>query len=96
LELAALAGLSIDYYIRLEQGKETNPSTAIPNPVPLASPITFEAWKVFRDPLDQRLAPCPDFLSVTVSSLKTTKFCRMSRNRRWPKTPLMATSSAGR
>jgi len=24
-ELAALAGLSIDYYIRLEQGKETNP-----------------------------------------------------------------------
>ena len=25
-ELAALAGLSIDYYIRLEQGKETNPS----------------------------------------------------------------------
>jgi transcriptional regulator with XRE-family HTH domain len=28
-ELAALAGLSIDYYIRLEQGKETNPSTAI-------------------------------------------------------------------
>jgi transcriptional regulator with XRE-family HTH domain len=28
-ELAALAGLSIDYYIRLEQGKETNPSPAI-------------------------------------------------------------------
>lgn len=25
-ELAALAGISIDYYIRLEQGKETNPS----------------------------------------------------------------------
>lgn len=25
-EVAALAGLSIDYYIRLEQGKETNPS----------------------------------------------------------------------
>ena len=28
-ELAALAGVSIDYYIRLEQGRETNPSTAI-------------------------------------------------------------------
>jgi transcriptional regulator with XRE-family HTH domain len=28
-ELAALAGLSIDYYIRLEQGKETNPGAAI-------------------------------------------------------------------
>jgi transcriptional regulator with XRE-family HTH domain len=28
-ELAALAGLSIDYYIRLEQGKGTNPSVAI-------------------------------------------------------------------
>lgn len=28
-EIAALAGLSIDYYIRLEQGKETNPSGVI-------------------------------------------------------------------
>jgi hypothetical protein len=28
-EIAALAGLSIDYYIRLEQGKETNPSGPI-------------------------------------------------------------------
>src|SRR5215469_3179034 len=28
-ETAAVAGLSIDYYIRLEQGKESNPSGAI-------------------------------------------------------------------
>jgi transcriptional regulator with XRE-family HTH domain len=28
-EIAAVAGLSIDYYIRLEQGKETNPSGPI-------------------------------------------------------------------
>ena len=28
-EVAALAGLSIDYYIRLEQGKESNPSGPI-------------------------------------------------------------------
>ena len=28
-ELAALAGVSIDYYTRLEQGKETNPSSAM-------------------------------------------------------------------
>ena len=28
-ELAALAGVSIDYYIRLEQGRETNPSGAV-------------------------------------------------------------------
>jgi transcriptional regulator with XRE-family HTH domain len=28
-ELAALAGVSIDYYIRLEQGRETNPSAAV-------------------------------------------------------------------
>ncbi|MBO0772199.1 MAG: helix-turn-helix domain-containing protein [Actinobacteria bacterium] len=28
-ELAALAGLSIDYYIRLEQGKESNPGGPI-------------------------------------------------------------------
>lgn len=30
-ELAAVAGVSIDYYIRLEQGKETNPSGPILN-----------------------------------------------------------------
>jgi len=28
-ELAALAGVSVDYYIRLEQGKERNPSSAV-------------------------------------------------------------------
>ncbi|WP_214415269.1 helix-turn-helix transcriptional regulator [Sphaerisporangium fuscum] len=28
-ELAALAGLSVDYYIRLEQGRERNPSPAV-------------------------------------------------------------------
>jgi hypothetical protein len=28
-EIAALAGISIDYYIRLEQGRETNPSPAV-------------------------------------------------------------------
>jgi transcriptional regulator with XRE-family HTH domain len=28
-ELAALAGVSIDYYARLEQGKETNPSASV-------------------------------------------------------------------
>ncbi|WP_218004629.1 helix-turn-helix domain-containing protein [Microtetraspora niveoalba] len=28
-EMAALAGISIDYYIRLEQGKETNPSVSV-------------------------------------------------------------------
>jgi transcriptional regulator with XRE-family HTH domain len=28
-EVAALAGVSIDYYIRLEQGRETNPSPAV-------------------------------------------------------------------
>jgi transcriptional regulator with XRE-family HTH domain len=28
-ELASLAGISIDYYIRLEQGRETNPSPAV-------------------------------------------------------------------
>jgi transcriptional regulator with XRE-family HTH domain len=30
-EVAALAGVSIDYYIRLEQGRETNPSPAVPD-----------------------------------------------------------------
>jgi transcriptional regulator with XRE-family HTH domain len=30
-ELAALAGISIDYYVRLEQGRETNPSVSVLN-----------------------------------------------------------------
>src|SRR6201996_9605314 len=41
-ELAALAGLSIDYYIRLEQGKETNPSTAILDGLACALHLTGE------------------------------------------------------
>jgi transcriptional regulator with XRE-family HTH domain len=38
-ELAALAGVSIDYYIRLEQGRETNPSRAVLDA--LASALLF-------------------------------------------------------
>lgn len=41
-ELAALAGLSIDYYIRLEQGKETSPSTAILDGLARALHLTEE------------------------------------------------------
>lgn len=41
-ELAALAGLSIDYYIRLEQGKENNPSTAILDGLAQALRLTEE------------------------------------------------------
>ena len=41
-ELAALAGLSIDYYIRLEQGKETNPSPAILDGLARALHLTEE------------------------------------------------------
>lgn len=41
-ELATLAGLSIDYYIRLEQGKETNPSTAILDGLARALHLTDE------------------------------------------------------
>jgi transcriptional regulator with XRE-family HTH domain len=41
-ELAALAGLSVDYYIRLEQGKETNPSTAILDGLARALHLTEE------------------------------------------------------
>lgn len=41
-ELAALAGLSIDYYIRLEQGRETNPGTAILDGLARALHLTEE------------------------------------------------------
>src|SRR3954469_16684362 len=39
-ELAALAGVSIDYYIRLEQGRETNPSPPVLDA--LASPLLLD------------------------------------------------------
>ncbi|MEV7805235.1 helix-turn-helix domain-containing protein [Microbispora sp. NPDC088329] len=40
-ELAALAGLSVDYYIRLEQGRERNPSPAVVHA--LASALHLDA-----------------------------------------------------
>ena len=40
-ELAALAGVSIDYYIRLEQGRETNPSPPVLDA--LASALLLDA-----------------------------------------------------
>lgn len=42
-ELAALAGVSIDYYIRLEQGKETNPSGSVLNALAQALRLDDEA-----------------------------------------------------
>jgi transcriptional regulator with XRE-family HTH domain len=42
-ELATLAGVSIDYYTRLEQGKETRPSTAVLDALSRALRLSGEA-----------------------------------------------------
>jgi transcriptional regulator with XRE-family HTH domain len=46
-EVAALAGLSIDYYIRLEQGRETNPGPAILDGLAEALRLTEEEREHF-------------------------------------------------
>ncbi len=60
-ELAALAGLSIDYYIRLEQGKETNPSTAILDGLARALHLTEEEHQhlyTLANHTARRMWPC--------------------------------------
>lgn len=54
-ELAALAGVSIDYYIRLERGKETRPSPAVLDALARALRLDPEETSYLRD-LAQRAA----------------------------------------
>ena len=48
-ELAALAGVSIDYYIRLERGKETRPSPAVLDALARALRLDVEETAYLRD-----------------------------------------------
>ena len=48
-ELAALAGVSIDYYIRLERGKETRPSPAVVDALGRALRLDAEELTYFRE-----------------------------------------------
>ena len=54
-ELAALAGVSIDYYIRLERGKETRPSPSVLDALARALRLDAEETSYLRD-LAQRAA----------------------------------------
>ncbi|MEU4654106.1 helix-turn-helix domain-containing protein [Streptomyces sp. NPDC023723] len=44
-ELAALAGVSVDYYIRLERGRETNPSVAVVDALGRALRLRGDAYE---------------------------------------------------
>ena len=44
-ELAALAGVSVDYYIRLERGRESNPSTAVVDALGRALRLRGDAYE---------------------------------------------------
>lgn len=44
-ELAALAGVSVDYYIRLERGRETNPSAAVVDALGRALRLRGDAYE---------------------------------------------------
>src|SRR6185312_2828701 len=48
-ELAALAGVSIDYYIRLERGKETRPSPAVVDALGRALRLNAEELAFLRE-----------------------------------------------
>jgi transcriptional regulator with XRE-family HTH domain len=48
-ELAALAGVSIDYYIRLERGKETRPSPAVVDALARALRLDAEETQFMRE-----------------------------------------------
>lgn len=66
-ELATLAGVSIDYYTRLERGKETRPSPAVVDALSDALRLDDEerafahelATRAARRPPEPRRAPCP-------------------------------------
>lgn len=48
-ELATLAGVSVDYYTRMERGRETNPSPAVIDALARALRLTGEAHDRLRD-----------------------------------------------
>jgi len=58
-ELAALAGVSVDYYTRLEQGRDTNPSPAILEALAGALGLDRDERAHLRDIARHTAAPAP-------------------------------------
>lgn len=58
-ELAALAGVSVDYYTRLEQGRDTNPSPAILDALAGALGLDRDERAHLRDIARHTAAPAP-------------------------------------
>ncbi|MCT9137609.1 helix-turn-helix transcriptional regulator [Streptomyces violarus] len=64
-EVAALGGISIDYYVRLERGKETNPSPSVVDALARVLCLNGQEHRHLRDLAEQARAsaggpkPCP-------------------------------------
>ncbi|GAA2077673.1 helix-turn-helix transcriptional regulator [Streptomyces albiaxialis] len=59
-ELATLAGVSVDYYTRLERGRETRPSPAVVNALGRALQLSGDALQRLRDLVSLAAnQPCP-------------------------------------
>ncbi|MBP2477497.1 transcriptional regulator with XRE-family HTH domain [Crossiella equi] len=72
-EVAMLAGVSTDYYIRLEQGRERNPSEQVV--LALAKALALEPWATaylrrITGPQPQRVRPKPKNHSVSPNVLR--------------------------
>lgn len=65
-ELAAVAGVSVDYYIRLERGRETNPSPAVVDALGRALRLRGDAYERLHELAElasgrvAELPACPD------------------------------------
>lgn len=72
-ELADLAGLSLDYYVRLEQGRETNPSSSVLDALAVALRLgedeRLHLHALVRAPLRRRPSPGPERVRPSVRAL---------------------------
>jgi transcriptional regulator with XRE-family HTH domain len=71
-ELAALAGVSIDYYTRLERGKETRPSPAVVDALASALRLDYEEHGYLRALASQAARHAPEPLAAPSRAVRPT------------------------
>ncbi|HEY3873195.1 MAG TPA: helix-turn-helix transcriptional regulator [Actinocrinis sp.] len=71
-ELAALAGVSIDYYIRLERGKESRPGPAVVDALARALRLSAEEHEYLRELAAQAARHAPEPRATPSRSVRPT------------------------